>query len=290
MSKPNCFMALPLIVLAGTLSGCSMMGKRASDQIQKTIPLSANAKLEIETFNGYIKVVSGDVDEIELLAKRYAKGPTIEDAEDNLDDVEIETQSSDDGVVVSVNKPGGFQAGVSFELTIPKDWQVDAKTSNGAIVVRDASGVKLKSSNGSITISGSPASVVAETSNGAIKAGSRRPAEVALKTSNGGVSWKGPLVAGDHRIRTSNGAIYAEVQDTSAKVVASTSNGRIVIDGVSAKGSLEKTLGEDPNPEVNVQIETKNGGVRVDYKTTSPDDSSGDDSEVESGSETITLD
>ena len=252
--------------------GCGFMGPRATDSLNRNVPLTTANSISINGFNGSIVVRPGMEGQVEVLAKRTAQGATAEEAEANLDLLEVETVEQDSEVIVRANKPKGFKGGIAYEVTIPPSMQVAATTSNGSIKIESIGSVTAKSSNGSITVNGASGSVQATTSNGSINVDLDNPAEIGLTTSNGSVTFRGLLVPGNHKITTSNGSVNATLRDLPVEVDASTSNGKVRLAGNPGKRSAKAIVGPADSADSKLQIRTSNASVTVNYEQTTTDE------------------
>ena len=176
-------------------------------------------------------------------------------------------------------------SGVSFEVTVPAQADVEVDTSNGEITVRGIEGefnldtsngavslsdligvLNVDTSNGRIDVRGFNGVLDVETSNGAIDI-AESSASIDARTSNGRIDFAGELVGDSHTLRTSNGAITARVQLEAALTIdASTSIGSIS-SNLALTGDTE---GRDWNAVLNapatqtLKLRTSNGSIRIE--------------------------
>jgi hypothetical protein len=151
-------------------------------------------------------------------------------------------------------------------LSIGVQWPDGKRKGNEGCAFRveipDANGVRIESSNGSITVAGLGGDADLRTSNGSIEA-IDQGGTVMLKTSNGRITATRP--AGDVDAHTSNGRI--EIIDAPTNVTANTSNGAISIrladtspgpvDARTSNGAISLTVGSAFAGELECQ--TSNG-------------------------------
>jgi DUF4097 and DUF4098 domain-containing protein YvlB len=134
----------------------------------------------------------------------------------------------------------------------------------GAIEVKGIAGeVVAKTSNGRIVVDAATAAQTLETSNGAIKLTSAVPVPANLYTSNGSIAFKGELLGGENRFRTSNGAVTCEFTGGRHTVSASTSNGQITLNGEKVKKGEEVTVGEGEAEPAVLELRTSNGTIKL---------------------------
>ena len=92
-------------------------------------------------------------------------------------------------------------------------------------------------------------------------------ATVDAETSNGAIFFSGRLLAGTHRMRTSNGAIQVTIpRDVAILINADTSNGSIT-SSLSLVGDTEgKSWSASLNPPITstLTLKTSNGSIHID--------------------------
>lgn len=198
-------MLTPILAAAVLLSatGCELLtsgGKAKAVRTQTlTMPIPASGNLSVQNRNGDIKCVAAEVDEISVEAKITVYGPTIEDAEADLELVEVLADESD----LTVAYPRGVSGVTSLTITLPRELALKLTSSNGAIDVTGVvGGVDAKSSNGAIRIVEAAGDVTVDSSNGGVAIGGQDLSNLSIKTSNGAIGLSGSLVPGDHSVST----------------------------------------------------------------------------------------
>lgn len=168
------------------------------------------------------------------------------DAQRLLDEFQVVARETEDGVVIGARSPGrrwGQRLWVTFEVTIPKDYNVDVSTEGGnidfegfngrAILTTDGGNItggnldgsaRVTTDGGNITLKDVTGDLVATTGGGDITAGTVGGSAV-LRTGGGLV--KLGSVAGIGRIETGGGNIY--VGRSSAGLGVSTGGGQIEV-------------------------------------------------------------
>ena len=241
--------------------------------------------LDFTTFNGYTRVYTWDSPEYSIEVTVRARGSTDKDAEDNLDDLDIEFEESMAGgqlnLMLDHNVPATKTNYYSFlvEAYVPADatYDTDITASNGAISLSDIVGgfIKVSTSNGEISFQNVAAErIVAETSNARIRGDLEAP-DTILRTSNGKIDLDLPCtVSGTYDLDTSNAAIELDVSpsaDVGYSIDMSTSNASVDLD----LDGLEYTTNErtrkraetagfdDKGIQITITGSTSNGSVEV---------------------------
>lgn len=285
-----------LLVIAAalmTLVGCDdgTPAVKSMRQEEATFDVGGSVVLDIESSNGAILVrgVEG-TQEVHVLVTLHARGDTLEEAEKRLD--RIVYHMTQEGQAIYLQYRASEQesdvrrySGVSFDVAVPTETQVDAETSNGAITIEAVSGrLTLDTSNGAVEVRDVVGNVFADTSNGAIEvervqgvlrldtsngAIEMRDVEAAVDadTSNGRIAFAGVLVGDSHRMETSNGQVKVAIPaDSSLTIDAGTSSGMISTDlpleGDTEGNSWDAVL--NPPATATLILRTSNGSIRIE--------------------------
>jgi hypothetical protein len=278
-----------LVTLVGCDEGTPPV--KSTRQEEAVFDVGGLVELEIESSNGAIVVrgIEGAQD-VHVLVTLHTRGDTLEEAEERLD--KIVYHMTQEGETVRLRYRASEQAsdvrrysGVSFDVVVPAEAQVDAETSNGAITIEAVSGrLTLDTSNGSIEIRDVVGKVFADTSNGAIEVERVKgvleldtsngaiemrdvEATVIADTSNGRIAFTGVLVGDSHLMKTSNGQIKVAIpMESSLTIDASTSSGTISTDlpleGDTAGESWAAVL--NPPATAVLTLRTSNGSIRIE--------------------------
>lgn len=200
--------------------------------------------------NGGVRVEGWSRDAIEVRAKVWANARDAERAREIAEEVVVEMR---DGRLYAEGPRAGRNEGwgVSWELMVPLDTDLDIETQNGGISVTDVTGrIDFRAVNGGVHLTGVGGDVVGRTTNGG------------LHVELDGRSWDGEGLD----VQTTNGGVTLLVpSDYSARLETGTTNGGIDIDfPVTVQGRIGRqlitTLGEG-GPMV--RAVTTNGGVRI---------------------------
>lgn len=188
------------------------------------------ASIEVVTVNGAVVVRQEERDDVEVVAHLRAVSA------ERLEAAEVIAVRNDDGALsISADWPEGKRRnreGCSFEVLIPDADGAILRTSNGKIELVGLGGyADLQTSNGAITVESHSGAIDASTSNGRIRIADATD-RVDAKTSNGTIDvglaaeGQGPIVA-----RTSNGGITLALSPAmKGQLTLNTSNGRLNVE------------------------------------------------------------
>jgi predicted Ser/Thr protein kinase len=225
----------------------------------KTLPLSAHGRLQLDNIDGRIEIAGWDRNEVVIKALKHGK------TRENVEDVKINVDSSPDKIVVHTVQPpeaaGGWfwfnskrnDASVDYLVQVPQQAHLDKIDSvNGDIVIDGVLGdTEVSTVNGSAQVRGAAHNLKVSTVNGRM--------DVALASLDGG-----QIVSLD----SVNGAIEAVLPaNAGARVTADTLNGGlssefpdlVVKNQFPVSKHLKGTLG---NGSASVKANTVNGSVR----------------------------
>jgi DUF4097 and DUF4098 domain-containing protein YvlB len=213
-----------------------------------TVP--AGGKLSVDAgANGSIRVAGENRRDVQVRATVHAWASDDAEAQRIASAVNVRS----DGVLRAEGPEQRGRSGwnVNYEVTTPRDIDLDLETHNGSIAVARVRGdLAFKAQNGSLDLDGVAGNVRGRTTNGGVQA------ELT------GDTWEGTGLD----LETTNGAVRLRVpEDYSARLETGTVNGGIDIDfPVTVTGRIGRefstTLG-DGGPLV--RAETTNGQVRI---------------------------
>lgn len=277
-------LALPLLA-ACALNSCVFVlnnNEKAYANRDYSFDGSGVQLVEIYTYNGSLTldVNPAGSSEVNCEARFYATGKTEVIAQDRLHEMTV--IGSRDGDTLRLEVPahsvlGTSNVGARLNLELPEGVRVDLRTSNGNVEF-DAPFDQpiVRTSNGNVNLRAASGPIKIRTSNGRVDVQDwDAPSAVEIKSSNGGIDYAGGSM--DFELVTSNGPIYLELPAgwngegyvhssngnvhidcdgrVAAKMKASTSNGRVSVNGPSLEG--EGTL----------RVETSNGTVHLEHKS-----------------------
>lgn len=245
-----------LLVSGGCIVRWTPMQAKATKQL--SFPISPDTKIEIETQNGEVKLITDPaLPEASLESTIVCSAETQEEAEARLNAAQIIVDDSASGVIrmfPAFPEPKMGGDGASFVLRLPSANAVQLTTSNGSILVDGTQAiiqgpVNAYTSNAGITIQSAAGNVFAKTTNGPARCFS---------------------IEGKAELQTTNGQI--EARDIQGQVVAKSSNGSVEIELLA--GQQGPIFAHTSNSGVRLHVpddfkgilkaKTSNGRVRVE--------------------------
>jgi len=242
-------------VSTAQLAGCNIATVSGEKQATGTVTRATTGTagpLSVTTDNGSVEVQGrSDATEIKVLATFRAR------TQERLDAAKVVIIANPaGGASISVEWPDGERQsneGCSMVIVVPDAVGVSIDTSNGRIIIDGLAGTAtLKSSNGAITVKDHQGDVNAQTSNGRIEAHGVT-GSLDLDTRNGAISITEALST--VKAVTNNGRINVKLAgEQSGSVTLKSSNGGIDFEpGPSFVGALS--------------ARTSNGGVKLNDAT-----------------------
>lgn len=260
------------------LSASACVTSPAATVRQDTFTVANGDILNVDSFNGRIQIVAGQGNSIAVQATLRAPAS-------------INYQAAQNGnlVTVSAVKTGwwlfGSQSKADINVTVPAGTALNLKTSNGSIAVSGAIlGGVLRTSNGSITLKDVKGSFDGSTSNGAIEVTAMEGSglfktsngridvrgyvgDCSLSTSNNSISFAGELKpGGQNRLTTSNGSVNVQLKGTpNLTLDASTSNGKVnsALPILATSTGNTSLAGKIGNGDASLFIHTSNAGITI---------------------------
>ncbi|MEM2905983.1 MAG: DUF4097 family beta strand repeat-containing protein [Candidatus Bathyarchaeia archaeon] len=242
--------------------------------------------LNIESFNGPVKVSTWDKNEYRIDVRIQAKGYSQADAEKSLRDLKVTLDESllqgEKRLTVKCEAPFGAQSRyvVEVEAVLPAEATLglDLESTNGPVSVTDLRGTTLKISatNAWLAFTNVRAeSIDGSSSNGRVE-GDVEAEDTFLSTSNGRITLRIPcLSSGEYKLSTSNAAVELSVSDSSSvgyNIDLSTSNADINVnlpamvysrkEGTSNEARTEGF--DDKAIQIVIEASTSNARISID--------------------------
>jgi DUF4097 and DUF4098 domain-containing protein YvlB len=232
------------------------------DTFDHTYNVQPGALFALTNTNGRITVHAWDQPRVRVHAEKEVKA-SGDVAQQAMAELKIEVTPSAGGLRVVTRYPkrgdNGFMgwlfgdnvnATVTYDITVPRNMNLDVDDTNGAIEVSDVRGShKISTTNGHITLERCAGDLDAETTNGGINAEllSVTPGKsVRLETTNGGIHLAAPpSLAAEIDAENTNGSINTELP------VTSTHMGRHALRGTINGGGPE------------LRLRTTNGSIEI---------------------------
>jgi DUF4097 and DUF4098 domain-containing protein YvlB len=287
--RPRIVVALAAITLLST-AACSgtIATTQASDTVEKSLQTSAT-QIDVEMFNGTIEAAAGPEGAVSATVKRTGTGANETEALADAQKIDVTLAMEGDRAVLRAvytpNPSSPDRRGASAVVTVPAGSVLVLRTSNGSIAVTGITGtvvadtsnagvtatgpleaLRVKTSNGKVVVAQGGGLLTLETSNGAIDVGAT-DAVVEARTSNGKITFAGSLAAGTSRLRTSNATIDLTLPaDAAFSVDAQTSNAKIVTDFAVTGGSTSDdrlTGAAGGGGDTTIILETSNNPITI---------------------------
>ncbi|MBA7647224.1 hypothetical protein ES703_54995 [subsurface metagenome] len=230
--------SLPLTAEASSGSGdilSALFGKEESEEFSRVLPLKSGGTFSLKNVNGSITITTWMEDKVDIKALKTTKGDP-----DKLKEVKIEVEATANSVSVNTIFPKGknIRVSVEYEVKVPQGVNLG----------------KVKSTNGSVYITGPVGHTNASTTNGRIELDGAK-GTISLSSTNGRI--EAVNIRGELDAYTTNGTIVLEMLSFEDTIKAKTTNGNITL----RVGSLEKV-----NAYFNAR--TTNGSISLDLPVT----------------------
>lgn len=268
----------PLAWLLPLVACCAVPPLQAEtvDVVNKTLTAAPGGRLVVDVEFGSIRVIGAETTDVTLEIERKVSARTKEAEEDFLRDRPVTVEQEGNTVTVRARRQtgdtgswfGGWLGGVRtsgrVEVTVPAHFDVELKTSGGAIAVRELAGsVRVHTSGGGLEFTGIEGPIDGRTSGGGIRLSGCR-GKVDVHSSGGPIESRDG--EGDLALHTSGGRIAVAAHR--GNVEAHSSGGGIVLESVAGNvsgntsgGSIRAALTVPPDGEC--RLSTSGGGVTV---------------------------
>jgi hypothetical protein len=227
----------------------------------EVIDVTPGGKLTIQTDVGSIYIKTHNQPTIEL---------SVSVDGDNAEDFSFEHKVSDGDVTVIGEIDSSHRwvrnLRVKFELTVPKQYNVDIDTSGGSLSIEDIIGnVEARTSGGSINVGSITGEVRLNTSGGSINT-ETVSGNLDAHTSGGSINVTiDKQLTEDAKLTTSGGSITAYLmEDIQIELNASTSGGRVKSDfEVNGRVKKQSIKGDINGGGPKLTLKTSGGSVRI---------------------------
>lgn len=242
--------------------------------VEKTFAVQPGGTFTGSTQGGDIRIVSGDVSEVRVVARQTIRADSEKEADDLLKDLHfrLEQQGNDVLAEAKYDRERGFHwkswppVTVDYTVTVPRACNLDLTTAGGDIDVGSVQGtVKARTSGGDLKFARIEGDLDARTSGGDIRL-EEGTAKARLHTSGGNIVVQ--RAGGPTAVSTSGGSI--ELHSVQELLSASTSGGdiRAFITGPIKQDTELATSGGQVvvhvKPGVGFQLDASTSGGEVD--------------------------
>lgn len=225
---------LALLALAALLAPLAAAPAAAENEIRRSLEAAPNGRVEIELFDGSIKVEGWDRSEVQVAARLSRPGDQLE-LERQGDAIEVEVESRD---------PGASRA--TLLIQVPRGSSVRLEVMSAGVEIGAVDGeIDIEAVAGDIRVSGKPRQVRAHTVTGAIEIETAGGEDLDLESVSGSIR------------------VDAETRELSATTVAGSV--RVRLRGISS-GRFEAVSGGIdaeivPAPRGRFDFESFSGGM-----------------------------
>ena len=223
--------------------------------VQQQAPLAPGSTVVAQTSFGSVTITGADVTDCSVVAQIRVQAPTEEEAREIAEQVEIKLEPVGQTLTVKAEKPPKKRRrsiSISYDITVPKQTNVECGSSYGAIKLSNIDGnVKGKISSGSISAENIQGSAQLDTSYGSVTCKNITGDNIQLKSSSGSI--RAENIVGLVNLDTSYGSITCR-DISGGDIKLKTSSGNI---------KLSKASGGD------CDVHTSYGSITADELKTS---------------------
>ena len=256
-----------------TVIGCDIQigdwGKAKYDRtVQQQAPLASGSTVIAQTSSGSITITGAEVTDCSVVAQIRVQAPTEEEAREIAEKVEIKLEPVGQTLKVKAEKPPKKRRrsiSISYDITVPKQTNVDCSSSYGAIKLSDIDGdAKGKTSSGSISAENIQGSAQLDTSYGSVTCRNITGDNIQLKSSSGSI--RAENIVGSVNLNTSYGSITCD-DISGGDVKLKTSSGKIKLSKASCTDyDLHTSYGSINVDELtgsSLKLHSASGGIYV---------------------------
>lgn len=261
---------LSVLALGALLASPAVLSAKITRTVEKTFTVQSGGNFKAATQGGDITIRTADVSEVRVTAKQVIKASSEQEADEILAKLTLTMEQSGNDVTAEAKyekRPGGSWFGnwppvsVSFEVTVPRNFNLNLNTSGGDIEAASLQGnVRARTSGGNMKFDRVDGEIDAHTSGGDIvlREGTAR---AKLGTSGGDIQVD--RAGGPTQVSTSGGDVRATLTEPMKQdAELSTSGGDVRVQVVKGAGfELDaSTSGGDVRAE-GLTITIAKGGV-----------------------------
>jgi len=215
------------------VTGCDIQigdwGKAKYERtVQQQAPLDPGSTIVAQTSFGSVTITGADVTDCNVVAQIRVQAPTEQEAREIAEQVKIKLEPVGKTLTVKAEKPPKKRRrsiSISYDITVPKQTNVECGSSFGAIKLTNISGnVKGKTSSGSISAEDIQGSAQLNTSFGSVTCKGISGDNINVKSSSGSITAES--IEGSFQLETSFGSITCK-DISGGDVKLKTSSGKI---------------------------------------------------------------
>jgi len=226
----------------------------ASEQFSYEYIVDDQTNFSIDGINGNITIIGkSDINYIHISGERKVESETIDDAEECLEDLQVQINNNDYEFSVLTRQPSntyGRNYIVNYYITVPRNFRLNIYNVNGNIETDSINNnIHLTQTNGNIYFHEIYGSIESYLTNGNI------------------ISKMALPLNGVCKLATVNGNVVLSIPDTtSAQIAANITNGNITITGLtltSQQTSPHEVTGILNDGNGTIDIDVVNGSIQV---------------------------
>jgi DUF4097 and DUF4098 domain-containing protein YvlB len=239
------------------------------ERFEKMVAMAPDGTLSLGNIAGDIRVTSAPGSYVRIRAMKVSRAATLEQAQENAMDVQIEISETEGDVRVKTEYPRnggrGFEVTVDYDVEVPAHASLEISSVSGNVEVSNCGGdARLRSVSGDIQADGVGGKAQAESVSG----------NVSVRAVDGEAH--GKTVSGDVWMELSGGPVTAESVSGDLRVAqpanggfdvdASTFSGRIKSDfqlSGDRKPNRERLAGAVNGGGQNVRLKTFSGNIEL---------------------------
>jgi hypothetical protein len=267
MYKPLTVIAVALAAMPACVN-ISATNDRYVEREEQRFQVTGAPDLTLETFDGSIQVNTWTRPEVLVVIEKHAGD------RDLFGRIHVTREQRDNVIRLDVrDDDANYQNSLAFSnfrrarlvVTVPEASTVRARTSDGAITIRDIEGtIEADTGDGVIRLDQVQGDVNARSGDGRIIV-SGRLSRVRARSGDGSITvhaGDGSVTSADWDLATGDGAVTLEVPDNfSAELDARTGDGRITVRNRDSQGS------RNPSPRGRLRTTLNGGGHTVHIRT-----------------------
>lgn len=263
--------SLPLTAEASSGSGdilSALFGQEESEEFSKVLPLKSSGTFSLKNVNGSITITTWKEDKVDIKALKTTKSDP-----DKLKEVKIEVEATANSVSVDTIFPKwkNIKVSVKYEVKVPQGINLGrVRSTNGSVYITGPVGhTNASTTNGRVELDGAKGTISLSSTNGKIEAANVK-GELDADTTNGSIVLELISFEDEIKAKTTNGSITLRVgslEKVNADLYARTTNGSISLDlPVTLKSmkksrrSLEGQIGQGGSE---ISLRTTNGSIKI---------------------------
>jgi hypothetical protein len=250
---------------------------------ERVFPLEAGGEVRVDSQNGRISVEAWNRSEVRIQITREVRSGSDEQAADLMKQLRADVEVGKDHIAIKSVYPKRVQnvgiwdvlgqrvgaVNIHYYLQVPRETELDLRTSNGEVRVRGTTGdVTAATTNGGIDVSGVTGALDVRTTNGEIQL-SGIDGSASGGTTNGTVEAELDRLAagGEVDLSTTNGDVTVALPaNLAATLDATTTNGRVrVAFRVTTQGDIssKRIRGTIGGGGIPISLRTTNGNIEI---------------------------